>query len=317
MLGAAAQIVGEVGYGGMSVARVTSRAGVSRRTFYEQFEDREDCFLALFDEALDRATKMARDASAAVVAAGKDGWRERLRAGLTALVVFVEDEPGMGSLLIVDVLGGGPRVLERRANALEDVKDVVDRGRAEAKGGSDPPPLTAEGVVGAVLSVVHARLLKDATGRGANANGSSRARSRARSLTELINPLMAMIVLPYLGQAAAAQELTRPVPKARRAPKKRSRAPREPSTDPLRGVEMRLTYRTLLVLSAIAEHPGASNRRIADIAEVHDQGQISKLLGRLERLGLIHNAGAGQPKGEPNAWKLTSKGQKVETALSS
>jgi AcrR family transcriptional regulator len=314
MLSAAALVLGEVGYGGMSVARVTSRAGVSRRTFYEQFEDREDCFLALFDEALERASGVARDASAAAVAAGEDGWRERLRAGLTALVVLVEDEPGMGSLLIVDVLGGGPRVLKRRADALEGVKGVVDQGRAEAKGGSEPPPLTAEGVVGAVLSVVHARLLEEAAGRGAN--GSLRSRSRPRSLTELINPLMAMIVLPYLGRAAAARELERPVPKARRAPKKRSRVPREPVTDPLQGLEMRLTYRTLLVLSAIAEHPGASNRRIADVAEVHDQGQISKLLGRLERLGLIHNAGAGQAKGEPNAWKLTSKGQKVETALS-
>lgn len=315
MLGAAALVLGEVGYSGMSVARVTSRAGVSRRTFYEQFGDREDCFLALFDEALARASEVARDAvAAAVTAEQSDRWCERVRAGLFALLALVEDDPAIGSLLIVDALGGGPRVLERRARALEGVKGVVDQGRSGAKKGSGPPPLTAEGVVGAVLSVVHARLLEEAAGRGAN--GSSRGRSRARSLTELINPLMAMIVLPYLGQAAAAKELARPVPKARRAPKKRSRAPREPSTDPLQGLEMRLTYRTLLVLSAIAEHPGASNRRIADIAEVHDQGQISKLLGRLERLGLIHNAGAGPPKGAPNAWRLTPKGVEVETALS-
>jgi AcrR family transcriptional regulator len=313
MLGAAARVVGEVGYGGMSVARITSRAGVSRRTFYEQFEDREDCFLALFDEALDRATRVARDASAAVVTAGKGGWRGRVRAGLSALLVFVEEEPAIGSLLIVDALGGGPRVLERRAKALEAVKCVVDQGRAAAKRGGDPAPLTAEGVVGAVLSVVHARLLEQATGRGAD--GSSRSRSRPRPLTGLINPRMAMIVLPYPGQAVAAKELERLTVKLARRPTLR-RAPREPVVDPLQGLEMRMTYRTLLVLSAIAENPGASNRQIADIAEVHDQGQISKLLGRLERLGLIHNAGAGQPKGAPNAWRLTPKGHKVETALS-
>ena len=314
MLAAAGQVVGEVGYGGMSVARVTDRAGVSRRTFYEQFDDREDCFLALFDEALARAGSVASEAMAAAVATGKGGWRERVRAGLTALVVLVEEEPGMGSLLIVDALGGGPRVLERRARALEAVKEAIDQGRPESrKRSSDPPPLTAEGVVGAVLSVVHARLLEEAA--GARANGSSRSRAQGRPLTELINPLMAMIALPYLGQGAAAKELEAPrAPTVRRPARRRAAA--QPLRDPLRGLEMRLTYRTLLVLSAIAERPGASNRQIADVAGVHDQGQISKLLGRLERLGLIANGGAGQAKGEANAWGLTPKGREVEAALS-
>jgi AcrR family transcriptional regulator len=317
MLAAAGQVVGEVGYGGMSVARITDRAGVSRRTFYEQFEDREACFLALFDEALERAGEVVRDAAATALATGKGGWRGRIRAGLSALIGLVEEEPAVGTLLIVDALGGGPRVLERRARALEAVGDVIDAGRAESrKGSSDAPPLTAEGVVGAVLSVVHARLLEEAAGR--RTNGSSRSRARTRPLSELVNPLMAMIVLPYLGQAVAAKELEAPmVPTAAavRRPARR-RAAAQPLRDPLRGLEMRLTYRTLLVLSAIAERPGASNRQIADVAGVHDQGQISKLLGRLERLGLIANGGAGQAKGEANAWGLTRKGTEVEAALS-
>jgi hypothetical protein len=82
----------------------------------------------------------------------------------------------------------------------------------------------------------------------------------------------------------------------------------------LEDLEMRLTYRTLRVLSAIAANPGASNRDIADHADVKDQGQISKLLIRLERLGLIHNTGTGALRGEPNAWILTDKGQEVEGA---
>ena len=60
---------------------------------------------------------------------------------------------------------------------------------------------------------------------------------------------------------------------------------------------------------------GASNRQIADQAGVHDQGQISKLLTRLQRLGLIDNTGHGQPNGEPNAWTLTPHGTQVEQAL--
>jgi AcrR family transcriptional regulator len=309
MLSAAAHVVGELGYGGMSVARVTARAGVSRRTFYELFEDREDCFLALFDDALARATQVGRDA---VVTVGHDGWRARVRAGLSALLQFVEDEPALGSLLVVDALGGGPRVLERRARTLDVLQGIVDGGHSEVKTGDGPPPLTAEGIVGAALSVIHARMLDQAV--GPPTNGSSRSRRALEPLTGLLNPLMGMIVMPYLGRAAAAKELARPAPETHRSPKV-SRAPRAPSHDPLEGLDMRLTYRTLRVLSAIAAHPGSSNRHVGDTAGVHDQGQISKLLGRLERLGLIHNDGHGQPKGEPNAWTLTPRGVEVEAAL--
>jgi DNA-binding IclR family transcriptional regulator len=78
---------------------------------------------------------------------------------------------------------------------------------------------------------------------------------------------------------------------------------------------MRLTYRTLMVLSAIATNPGTSNRHVAEHAGIHDQGQISKLLGRLTKLGLIHNTGQGQPNGEPNAWTLTHKGAEIQQAI--
>jgi AcrR family transcriptional regulator/predicted transcriptional regulator len=296
----------------MSVARVASRAGVSRRTFYELFADREDCFLALFDDALARATAIARDA---VIAGGGESWRERIRAGLAALLRFADDEPALGSLLVVGALGGGPRVLERRGVALNALRRVVDEGRLQARSGHEPPPLTAEGVVGAVLSVIHARLL-DEQAAPPSAVGSSRSRSSSgSSLLSLLNPLMGMIVLPYLGHAAAAKELARPVPRVSRAPKPSRTVLPVSSGDPLEGLDMRLTYRTLRVLSAIASDPGASNRQVAQTADVHDQGQISKLLARLNNLGLIQNTGPGQPKGEPNAWTLTPRGVEVQQAL--
>jgi hypothetical protein len=54
---------------------------------------------------------------------------------------------------------------------------------------------------------------------------------------------------------------------------------------------------------------------VADRAGVHDQGQISKLLARLDHLGLIENTGHGHAKGEANAWGLTPRGQNVEEAI--
>jgi DNA-binding MarR family transcriptional regulator len=78
---------------------------------------------------------------------------------------------------------------------------------------------------------------------------------------------------------------------------------------------MRITYRTVRVLIAIGSEPGASNREIATAAGIADQGQVSKLLTRLDSLGLIRNEGMGHVKGAPNAWALTPKGEEVERAI--
>jgi AcrR family transcriptional regulator len=195
MLAATVQVVGELGYEKMSVARVTSRAGVSRRTFYDLFEDREACFLAAFVDAVERARGLVCEA-----AVGEREWRSRVRAGLGALLGFFEEEPFAGRLLVVDALKAGPVVLERRARLVAELIEVAEGGRAQVRGGRELAPLTGEGVVGAVLAVVHARLSGRAPG----------------SLTGLLNSLMAMIVLPYMGAAVAERELGRPLPMARR-----------------------------------------------------------------------------------------------------
>jgi AcrR family transcriptional regulator len=286
ILTATAQVLATHGYTGLSPARITSRARVSRRTFYDLFENREDCFLALFNETVARATQLATTA-----AAGERSWREQVRSGLSAFLVFVGDEPVLGSLLITDALRAGPNVLARRAHVLETLHTIIDEGRTQTKTGRTPPPLTAEGTVGAVLAVLHARLLEP----------------NAPLPITLLNPLMGTIVLPYLGPSIAAKELERPTPTSPPSPSANGTTPH----DALEGVEMRVTYRTLRVLATIEEKPGASNRQIADQAGVADQGQISKLLARLERLQLIHNNGEGQPHGEPNAWTLTPRGTQV------
>ncbi len=128
------------------------------------------------------------------------------------------------------------------------------------------------------------------------------------ALVGLTGPLMSMIVLPYLGARAAQRELERPVPVCQ---DRRWHAP----ADPLRDVAMRLTYRTVRVLVALAADPGSSNREVGHAAGVGDQGQISKLLTRLSKLGLIENSGAGQARGAPNAWMLTEKGTEIERAI--
>ncbi len=283
MLTAMGEVAAERGAANVTVAHVVARSGVSRRTFYDLFEDREDCLLAALDEALERV------AAPVLAAYGEPGrWRERMRRGLAALLQVLGEDPVRARLCVVESLAAGPQAMDRRARVIQGLIAAVDQGRLEVKAGQDPPRLAAEGVVGAVLSVIHARLVQDATG----------------PLTDLLNELMGVIVLPYLGPAAARKELSHPVPKARA----RSGALRG---DPLRDLDMRLTYRTVRVLIAIAGAPGASNREIAHGAGIADQGQMSKLLARLSSLGLAHNVGEGHTKGEPNAWQLTPKGMEV------
>ncbi len=298
------EVVGERGAGNVTVAHVVARAGISRRTFYELFEDREDCFLAAFDHALEQAASVVIPAYES-----QNTWRERVRAGLGALLGFLEDEPGLGKLLVVDALGAGPRALERRTRVLDVLIATVDKAPKEGKATRERPPLTAEGVVGAVFSVIHARLLERGVDRGQSSSSGHRDAPPIAALNGLLNPLMNIIVMPYLGQSAARRELDRPAPAARKTQPSRR--------NPLRDLDMRLTYRTVRVLLAIAQNPGASNRQIGEQAGVHDQGQISKLLTRLHKLGLVDNI-AGERrsvKGAPNEWTLTTKGHDVQHAI--
>jgi AcrR family transcriptional regulator len=290
MLAAAVEAVEEVGYARMTVAQVIGRARVSRKTFYDVFSDREDCFLAAFDQALDQAKALASEAYE-----GESSWRDGVRSALARLLIFMDEEPGLAKLCVVEALGAGERVLERRARALDELAAVIDQGRFVTNATREPPEVTAEGVVGAIFAVLHTRLLEGGK----------------KHFTDLLGSLMSMIVLPYLGTRAATRELSRPALVVRRD----SRPPASArNRDPLEGLNMRLTYRTVRVLMVIAEHPGASNREIAEGSGIIDQGQISKLLTRLARLELVENLGEGQEKGASNAWQLTPRGAQVERA---
>jgi AcrR family transcriptional regulator/DNA-binding MarR family transcriptional regulator len=287
MLTAMVQEISERGAANVSVAHVVGRSGVSRRTFYEIFEDCEDCFLTAFDDAL-------RGVAAVVLVAYEQpgSWQARIRAALTALLETLERDPATARLLIVESLAAGPRALERRQGVLAQITPAIEQGSAEGKSGVVPTSLVAEGVVGGVLAVLHARLIEK--GRG--------------SLLELASPLMGMIVLPYLGPAAARREIERPAPM-------RSNEHHVVRKDPLQELPMRFTYRTMRVLMSVAEQPGCSNRTIGERAGIGDQGQASKLLARLHRLGLIENRGGDLARGEPNAWTLTTTGQEVHQSI--
>jgi AcrR family transcriptional regulator len=294
LLAAAVRAVDELGYADTTVADITSRARVSRRTFYELFADREACLAAVLEDALGLiVTELS------VVELESLAWRERVRVGLFTILSFLDREPMLARVCVVQALRGGPRVLERREAVLSRLAFVVDEGRLSSVRAERCTPLTAEGLVGAAFSIVYARLL----------------RGERRALVGLLGELMGMIVLPYQGTSAARREQVRPAPAVSKRSARAQRESAESVLDPLGGVAMRLTYRTARVLEAIAEYPGSSNRQAGERAGISDPGQVSKLLARLERLGLLANRGTGRVKGEPNAWSLTAKGEIVARSI--
>jgi AcrR family transcriptional regulator len=290
LLNATFEVVAEDGYRRMTVRRVCGQAGVSNKTFYDLFADREECFLAAFDQAVAELTAAARPAYEA-----EREWASQIRAGLGALLACLDSEAELRALVFVEALGAGPQVLKRRAQVVEELGRIIDEGRAGVKTGRELPPLTAEGLVGAAFGVIYGRLIEQPAG----------------ALLGLSGPLMAAIVLPYRGHTAAERELARPTrPTVLGSPKPRGGTSIRLAVSRLGNVDFRLTVRTQMVLDAIAEHPGASNRQLSDIAEIVDQGQISKLLTRLEGLGLIENTGR-PTHSAPNAWQLTPRGEEI------
>jgi AcrR family transcriptional regulator len=339
VLAATFEVYARHGAASASVTHIVQRAGVSRRTFYELFADRDECLLAALDDALLRARAAALPCWRA-----PEPWPARLRGAIAALLCFFEDDPPATRLLLVESLAAGPAALARRAQALAALAAAVDEGREsvaveppavdegrsartvepsavdEGRGSVavEPPAVeegrgaravepfayTAEGVVGGMLSIVQTRVLADA----------------GDSLSELAPQLCAIAVLPYLGAAAARREAARPAPRrdARAGNGTAVRAGAD-GRSKLGALPIRLTHRTIRVLLAIGTRPGASNRAVAAAAGVLDQGQISKLLRRLERVGLIENTGAPAiedvQRGLPNAWRLTDAGEALAGAL--
>ena len=99
---AAAAAIDELGYPQTSVARITARARVSRRTFYELFGNREECLVALLDDVILRVEQ-----ELAVAGLERLAWRERVREGLWVILSFLEREPALARICVVQACMGG------------------------------------------------------------------------------------------------------------------------------------------------------------------------------------------------------------------
>ncbi|HEY5815565.1 MAG TPA: TetR/AcrR family transcriptional regulator [Solirubrobacterales bacterium] len=187
LLAAMIKTVTEIGYNALTVQNILTRAGISRPTFYEQFEDKEDCFLAAFDAA---AGRMRQRIEVAAAAKADNGWREQLRSGIAELLRFIAEEPEDARTAIVEARASSPAGLRRRDEMLDSYATCIDALVREDLD-ERPSAIAAAGVVGGIESVLYARLQRGETGK----------------LDALLPSLMYFAVLAYAGQEAAGEEL--------------------------------------------------------------------------------------------------------------
>ncbi len=276
---------------------MVTRTGVTESEFREIFPTFEECYHAAYEQGVGQLSR-----AVATAAGRQDGWLERVRSGLVALLGFFDDHPAWARLLVLEAPVSADVSFACRRQLHELLVRLVNNSE-RAPVPVDAPlltsALTGELIVGGVFSVVRMTMLEEGDGK----------------LVELAPSLMAFIVAPYLGQAAARAELEGS-PYGRNNP-----AVMEPGAARARAISdaaelpVRATHRTTLVLRAIAGTPYSNNREVAQAAGIADEGQTSKLLARLERQGVIENVGVGAARGEPNAWLLTPSGRRAVELL--
>jgi AcrR family transcriptional regulator len=180
------EAVGAEGYEATSVRTVLDRTGLYRQAFYDNFADKDACYLAALELGIAQLEAVVTRA-----AASEHSWRGKLRAGLGALLDQLDAEPDLGRGVIVGVHSAGPEALARRAEAMKNAADFIDLARQEAGGAETPPQIAPEGIVAGIHAIVHSRLSTGAT----------------EGFRGLLPEFMYFAVLPYFGGEVAAAEM--------------------------------------------------------------------------------------------------------------
>lgn len=190
ILDAVADVASLAGYASMSVEGIIATAGVSRRTFYDHFSDKQEAFLAAYDAIV--ALLVERVQSAFMANTTFPG---RVRDCLAAFLTFLASEPRFADMCIVEVLAAGPEAVERRNGVMKAMASLIQAAAGDLKEGHQPPPLVAETIVGGIYEVVYSRVLQGKT---------------EELPQELQHDLSYSLMLPYIGHAAARREAAKP-----------------------------------------------------------------------------------------------------------
>jgi AcrR family transcriptional regulator len=188
LLEAAVRIVAEKGYGAMTIGDLTREAGVSRTTFYELYEDKEACFLAAYDNAVEVLVRRVITAYES-----EQSWPDRAAAALAAMLDLLAEEPALARLSLVDIGNAGPAAQRHYRTAVQRLTPLFEEGRDFAPGGRALPANTSRMAIGGVTGLIADELVA----------------GRADQLPRLLSDVVFATLVPYIGPDAAAREVER------------------------------------------------------------------------------------------------------------
>lgn len=182
LLAGVATAVAERGYSEVTIAHITKAAKVSRRVFYENFESKDECFLAAFDTIVGHIHELVDEA-----VEGVSDWPHQAMAATRETVVFLAAEPDLARLCLVEAQSAGPEISTRFHSAVGELVGPLRRGRNERPAARELPPSTETSTIGALISLASRKVVA----------------GEADRLGELLPDLVQFILAPYLGPEEA------------------------------------------------------------------------------------------------------------------
>jgi AcrR family transcriptional regulator len=177
---AIAELTAEHGYEATKIGDIVRRAGVARKTLYDNFEGKEEVFLAAFDAAFEEAMRRVTEGCAA---AGGE-WDARVQAGLAAFLGYVAEQPALARMCMIEALSATPAATERYENAMQHFVDLTGENVPHYK---ELPETIEETLVGGVAWIVYQQIRRD----------------EAAKATELLPELSEFMLAPFRGAAKA------------------------------------------------------------------------------------------------------------------
>lgn len=175
-------VVAERGYNATTVANITKAASVSRRTFYEHFDDKEACFLAAYGMVADHIAASMRAAAESF-----EEWPQKVRAALATMLSFLAGEPDLARLCMIEPIAAGGEIAARHRTSMQGLVEILKAGRPEHGGERPLPEATEEALVGGIVSLIVREI----------------SAGRTEKLEQLLPDLVELTLAPYVGPEEA------------------------------------------------------------------------------------------------------------------
>jgi len=173
---AIAELTAEQGYAATKIGDIVSRAGVARKTLYDNFDGKEEVFLTAFDAAVEESLRRVTESCGE----GKDDWQDRVQAGLAAFLGYVAEQPALARMCMIEALSATPAATVRYENAMQRFVDLTGENVPHYK---ELPDTIEETLVGGVAWIVYQQI----------------RRGEAAQAEDLLPELSEFMLAPFLG----------------------------------------------------------------------------------------------------------------------